>query len=249
MPDIGEIRTAEELGYHFKGAKYIKYIYTTCEMCDRKRWSQLKKGQPAEKRCHACINRKVKLVHKGTLEKSEIGDVRRAKEIGRKSTLSYIWHACIDCGKERWVGLKHGEPQKLKCKSCGQKGNKRGWKSGHYKNADGYVMAYVEPNSFFTPMCSKNALNHALEHRLVMAKHLGRNLHSWEIVHHKNGIRDDNRIENLQLVSDDRHKQITILENKINHLEKRVTLLEAENVLLQQELRAVNKFKVKKYDE
>lgn len=64
-----------------------------------------------------------------------------------------------------------------------------------YISIDKYVLLHI-PNH---PMANKGG--NVYEHRLVMAEHLGRWLRKGESVHHKNGIRNDNRIENLELWS------------------------------------------------
>ncbi len=146
---------------------------------------------------------------------SQIGEIQRAVGLGFQGSKKYIFHACITCGKGRWVQLCRGIPRRLHCQKCA---SLKGIPIGE---GQGYVMVKLKEGDFFCPTANKR--RYVLEHRLTMAKYLGRNLHRWEIVHHINGVRDDNQIGNLQLVSDHRHKQITILENRIGYLERLLT--------------------------
>lgn len=78
-----------------------------------------------------------------------------------------------------------------------QKGSKHwNWKGGRTYHTSGYVLIYCPEH----PRAKCNN-GHVFEHILVMEKHLGRYLLEGEIIHHKNEIRDDNRIENLEMTN------------------------------------------------
>jgi len=141
---------------------------------------------------------------------------------------------CLDCKKPCSSKAK-------RCKSCNTKqqhklgkfgimpcGKKHwSWQGGKIK-VNGYIMIRspqhpnVYGNTYFP------------EHRLVMEKYLNRYLTSEELVHHINGIRTDNRLENLMLVTKKTHpidnfKWRIELQKRIRYLERKILKLQERN--------------------
>ena len=83
------------------------------------------------------------------------------------------------------------------------------WKGGRTQSKNGYVFIKINGH----PMA--NSGGYIMEHRLVMSEYLGRILSRKEIVHHKNKIPSDNRIENLEVMNQRDHS-ILHCSNKIN---------------------------------
>lgn len=92
---------------------------------------------------------------------------------------------CLGCGDN--LGRNENNPVKerycIKCNRCEVHQSYR----GGYINHDGYRVIPTHEGKTM------------LEHRFVMEQHLGRKLAFDENIHHLNGVRDDNRIENLEL--------------------------------------------------
>lgn len=92
---------------------------------------------------------------------------------------------CINCGVEFSV-----KPSRVRkgVKYCSMDCRKLHQYTGRFTRPDGYVAVKIGDQF-------------QLEHRVVMEKHIGRKLQSWEHVHHINEVKDDNRIENLEVMS------------------------------------------------
>jgi len=77
---------------------------------------------------------------------------------------------------------------------------------GDHLRVDGYVLVNV--------LCEDGKQRQKMKHRVLMEGHLGRPLLPKETVHHINGDRQDNRIENLELWSS-RHPKGQRVEDKV----------------------------------
>lgn len=105
--------------------------------------------------------------------------------------------------------------------------NHPNWKGGRKKHGDGYIQIRL-PNH---PRA--NPSGYVLEHIVVWENHHNRPLSREIVIHHINGIRDDNRPENLLAIPKGRHSNQT----QFDPYKKRIRELELENRRLHEQVR------------
>lgn len=140
--------------------------------------------------------------------------------------VAYFKEPCPQCGVVLWrrkVYLGH------LCQKCSVilkihvRADNHNWKGGRLVNHCGYIDVKVYPDNPFYSMANRHG--YIPEHRLVMAQSIGRCLEKWEVIHHKNNIKTDNRLENLEMVLQSKNLAYSLQETRIRELEKQVRLL------------------------
>ena|SRR3990167_7800839 len=164
-------------------------IKLICEQCGKEFYispSRLNRLKCCSKKCSNLRKKKTQSGKNnpfyGKKHSPEAIEKNRKAHLGQKS-----WNK----GK---IGVYSKETlQKIRFARGKQIGEKHPRWNGGIRMNNGYRVIY-SPNH---PFKSKSKI--VSEHRLIMEKHLGRFLNPQEVVHHKNGIKTDNRIENLIL--------------------------------------------------
>jgi hypothetical protein len=153
-PFIGEIRKGWEIGY----SRLCKYIWRSCLSCGKLQWIEFIKGKPRSVRCKGCAsakNNKDRIIPR-TINNNlpSVGEIRKGRNIEGCNELNrnYIWQPCLDCGKIRWVALKKGQPERLRCKKCAKESpewrvkisgeNNSSWRDG--KSLEPYTKEFNE---------------------------------------------------------------------------------------------------------
>lgn len=173
-----------------------------------------------------------------------LGVERIARRMNHRRQWEYAGWIVCSCGKGRWKQSKDLFLRKSDlCWGCSVHKNLVSEESlknrahgvnhhMHKENSPGCINSYgyrVINIPLAHPFRSMSFRGKISEHRLVMAEHLGRALESWEVVHHKNQNKSDNRIENLELLSTTDHVLVTRMEREINRLKADNARLRIEN--------------------
>lgn len=197
---ICEQCSAEVLSYPSKPKRF-------CSQSCGAKWRALNVGMPTKPRrgetvsCRTCGAD----IYRGPNEHKKAYCSNECRNVGnRRGEL----RPCESCGTEFWsppsmdgkrfCSRQCYEAQRIKASGAGREHNGREAISDH----SGYIRIW-QPDH---PAASQGRI---LEHRWVVEQSLGRYLRSDEHVHHKNGKKWDNRLENLEVLGHGEHSSLS----------------------------------------
>ena len=207
MVEIVVVKKCQECGGEFP-VDY-KFRRNQCSPCYRREFNS--RAQNSGHRCCTCNSEAVlnefdecKLcVQKRWYANRKKGlNLKKLEEEGR-------WINCPKCGKQR----KHNDLSAKMCTHCLYLARTEGQVPRRRDGSSTYLVnGYVRIRSKDHPNRTKDGW--IFEHTVVMSSMIGRPLAKGESVHHKNGVRDDNRPENLELwtVHQPRGQRVSDLE-------------------------------------
>ena len=140
-------------------------------------------------------------------------EIKKGKEIGfvgHAASRKFVWRICAICGEAQWRRI---DSLRQVCGSCSIKANSRKWRATHNNQRgaenprwkggriirNGYIEIRLNPDDPFFSMAKSNG--YIAEHRLIVAKRLGRCLKPWEQIHHLDGNKQNNSDLNLVLAT------------------------------------------------
>jgi len=161
-----------------------------------------------------------------------ITEIKKASEVGKSGHSSYAWFLCPACFEGRWVATHAIDRPEFTgfCQQCAHKylrlGDKNpSWSGGRIYSGAGYVLVKARDHP------KANSHGYYWEHILVWEKAHNQLLPQGWLVHHLNGIKDDNRLENLVAMPKRAHA------NLAEPYQKRIRELEATKAILIERLK------------
>ncbi len=121
-------------------------------------------------------------------------------------------YECPICKNKRYIQPSAMALNKTGIAYCSRKCKQKAMKTGKTDWSFQKEKQTIEHNPYVRKQVNGVRMT---EHRKVMEEHLGRKLESWEIVHHINENPKDNRIENLQIVTNAEHGKIHKKKKKL----------------------------------